>query len=250
VKKKQMENVIKAHLRTKVESIDQFVKMHAKQCLKDTSPKTQLELFEHLKMKPIMLDCVELVQKWISFVSHTLNQVDPYVTGNFQKQVLSKKIWTSFVTRMSLNQWFVCSSDKQKSAEHGLEVLDLFMQVCEDVVYGSFEIDVTFQKEEPLHETKVNKVKPSKQFTTLFDATTELLDTTLPNILEENPNCSDSELMKIKNGVAYAPVVEKQGTLVKIRRQKKVSNESKTSRKPRAPKKQKPKNESDDSESD
>jgi hypothetical protein len=279
-----MEQVIKSHLRVKVESIDQFVKNHAKQCIQDTHPKTTYELFETLKMKPISFDVVDFVtnkhesvtictvlQNWIQFLGLQLQQT-PVKLSN---QMLSVKIWKMFVTRMSLNPWFICSETK-KSAEHGLEVLELFMQVCEDIVYSSFIMNVSDTiRTEPVitHKvidnlelqrfgskpikTQIEKPPTSRQFKTLFETTPHVPDTDirLPSIEEENPMGSDSELKKIKNGIAFTPNVEKKGTLIKIQHRK-VKNEGskeskeKSKQKPRKPRKQKPKSSSESSDSD
>jgi hypothetical protein len=296
-----MEQVIKSHLRVKVESIDQFVKNHAKQCIQDTHPKTTYELFETLKMKPISFDVSDFVtnktesvtictvlQNWIQFLGLQLQQT-PVKLSN---QMLSVKIWKMFVTRMSLNPWFICSETK-KSAEHGLEVLDLFMQVCKDIVYSSFIMNVSDTiRTEPVitHKvidnlelqrfgskpikTQIEKPPTSRQFKTLFETTTAMpqapsnrnwesetqsrglvnndTDIRLPSIEEENPMGSDSELKKIKNGIAFTPKVEKKGTLIKIQHRK-VKNEGskeKSKQKPGKPRKQKPKNSSESSDSD
>ncbi len=265
-----MEEVIKSHLRNKVESIDHFVKTHAKQCNKETLPKTTYELFEILKIKPITFDVGDLLtnkpesvtictilQNWISFVGSQVQQ-QPIVLSN---QMLSVKIWKMFITRMSLNPWFICS-DTKKSAEHGLEVLNLFMEVCKDIVYSSFKMtamDTNTMQDNTSFGSKViksqleQKPQTSKQFKTLFETTRTLSDfetpkmtpnskfeneIRLPSIEEENPICSDSELKKIKNGIAFSPNVEKKGTLIKIRR-KKVTESSESKKKPRKPRKPK-----------
>jgi hypothetical protein len=269
-----MEQVIKSHLRNKVESIDQFVKAHAKQCNKDILPKTTYDLFEVLKMKPITFDVGDLVnnkhenvtictviQNWISFVGLQLHQ--PVVV--LSNQMLSVKIWKMFITRMSLNPWFICSSEPKRSAEHGLEILNLFMEVCQDIVYSSFKIELKFPEHvvAPLQKIQsediVQKPQTSRQFKTLFETNTtrgpantknnELdKEIYLPSIEEENPIGSDSELKKIKNGIAFTPNVEKQGTLIKIRHRKVTNDESK--KKPRKPRASKKRVSSDSSESD
>jgi hypothetical protein len=272
-----MEQVIKSHLRNKVESIDEFVKTHARQCMKDISIKTPYDFFDILKMKPITFDVGDLVnnkhesvtictviQNWISFVGSELKQ--PIVS--LSNQMLSVKIWKMFITRMSLNPWFIICSDPKKSAECGLEVLDLFMEVCKDIVYSSFKIDISppkmldnvsqsFVSKTQLQEP-IQKPQTSKQFKTLFETTPTKLKSNpthsdeneirLPSIEEENPISSDSELKKIKNGVAFSPNVEKKGTLVKIQHRKVTNDESK--KKPRKPRVSKKRISSDSSESD
>ncbi len=101
----------------------------------------------------------------------------------------------------------------------------------------------------------------SKQFTTLFDESRAVVKPSftipepkfsLPSIEEENPVNSDSELLRIRNGTAFAPKIETSGTVVKIRRRKTSSEPAEKKKPARAPRKPKPKKRpsSSDSESE
>ena len=230
-----MEKVIKAHLRTSSEYIDDLVKKHARLCLNDVNITTTQELFSKLLTVSVDLcKSVAILQKWIVFVSNELKQVNP----NCSDEVLSNKIWTRFIIRLSLCPWLIVKP-KDSKAENGLEVLGLFMDVCQDVVYGLFAIIVELKeipqeiikpRLEPIRVVEPNKFE-SKQFQTIFNGfgPSRL---TLPSITEENKIVTEEP--KLAKGILYTPDIQQNGTKITIRKR---SNQEVIPRKKREPKK-------------
>jgi hypothetical protein len=252
-----MEQVFVSHLRVAAESMDQFVKTHARECKKQTNPKDTIELFENLTLKPVPMDTfVPIVQKWIAWVALQVSQPDPKLAN----QVLGMQIWRRFITRMSINKSLICSVDN-KPVQEGFEILNLFIEVCRDIVYTSFKMEVMpVEIQKPVENTNrftsSSFAKPqSKQFTTLFESSKFSIPEakfSLPSIEEENPVNSDSELLRIRNGTAFAPKIETSGTVVKIRRRNPSKETSSTEKKKpaRAPRKSKAKKRASSSDSE
>lgn len=263
-----MEAVFKAHLRTKAENIDGFVKTQAREMLLQQEISTHAVLFRAMlsqqvdlslisgKLEPVNI--ITILQNWIKWIGREVQQ-----SVSISDTVLNAAVWKRFITRMSLCPWLI-EKPKDRSAEHGLELLALFMECCNDVVYGFFTMETTpaVPLNPPVRNSvtlpsapnafseprfsgpsemvvrpsgmQAHKFSRSKQFQTLFeDDTTPIL----PTIQEEN--AMNEALPPLTTGTLKIPDIQTMGTLVKIRRRNAEPKRETKTKEPKAKKESK-----------